>query len=123
QAEFSVIIPIEPDGNGVVYVKKGGSGNGSGDGWGNAVGELADALKAAKTDTDIKEIWVAGGTYKPAYRIDNLSGADPLDRWNTFLMVDNVKVYGGFAGDEDAIEDRDLDNPTYETILSGDLGG
>ncbi|NGM63609.1 hypothetical protein G5B30_16995, partial [Sphingobacterium sp. SGG-5] len=123
QAEFSVIIPIEPDGNGVVYVKKGGSGNGSGDGWGNAVGELADALKAAKTDTDIKEIWVAGGTYKPAYRIDNLSDADPLDRWNTFLMVNNVKVYGGFAGDEDAIEDRDLDNPTYETILSGDLGG
>src|SRR5690606_37652316 len=60
--------------------------------------------------------------YKPKYRIDNLSGADPLDKWNTFMMVNNVKVYGGFAGSETSVDDRDLSNAANETVLSGDLG-
>ncbi|MGB4776286.1 MAG: right-handed parallel beta-helix repeat-containing protein, partial [Daejeonella sp.] len=43
--------------NGVVYVKKGSTGDLSGDSWANAITDVADALHAAQSNTAIKEIW------------------------------------------------------------------
>lgn len=116
-------LPV-PDINGIVYVDSSKANNeGDGSSWANAASELADALKAAKTDNAIKEVWVAKGTYIPLYRADDngTSFACSLtDRDNTFRIQPNVKVYGGFAGGETDTTGRDL--IINETVLSGDIG-
>ncbi len=129
---FSVIISvfskeITPSSN-ILYVKKDISGgDGSGSSWSNAIPELADALQWARQnyfggswDADNPlQIWVAKGTYKPFYPIDqNLTPVVPMQ--NSFVMLNNVQLYGGFAGDEARLEQRTnwKGNPT---ILSGEL--
>lgn len=111
---------VVPGANGIVYVKKGATGNGSS--WTNALGEAADALKAAKelTTGTVAQIWIAGGTYYPLYRVDDLSGANPTGRNNAFILVNNVKMYGGFAGTETQLTQRDLTLTANASILSGD---
>ncbi|MGG5506834.1 MULTISPECIES: MBG domain-containing protein [unclassified Myroides] len=111
--------------NGILYVKKGATGNGSS--WNNAVGELADALhwanehKADFSTAAPLQIWVAKGTYYPLYHPVTFA-ASTTDRDVTFLMVDHVDLYGGFAGNETSLDQRNFANNTNETILSGDLG-
>lgn len=125
-ADFTLAVTdgkIKPDANGILYVAKGGAGVQTGYGWNNAVSELAIALKAAATDNTIEQIWVAGGTYKPLYSPRN--GADFADegRDNAFLLVKDVKVYGGFAGTETTIGQRNLGLLANASILSGDFDG
>ncbi len=116
-------LPV-PDINGIVYVDSSNVNNeGDGSSWANAAPELADALKAAITDNSIEEIWVANGTYIPLYRADDngTSFACSLTvRDNTFRLLPNVKIYGGFAGGETDTTGRDF--IANETILSGDIG-
>ncbi|SDC34215.1 choice-of-anchor Q domain-containing protein [Niabella drilacis] len=103
--------------NGIMYVKKGSMG--AGDSWANAMGELADAVRISQTNTEIKQIWVAAGTYKPMYSYeDDNTGVDKGSE-NAFLIVRGVKIYGGFAGGESSIGARNW--KVNETILSGDL--
>jgi len=111
-----------PDAAGIVYIKKGGTGNFNGSSWANAAPELADALIAAKNNTSIKEIWVANGTYKPLYSPadNNFGNADGSN--NSFLMVKDVKLYGGFEGTETNIAQR-VAVQSSGTILSGDING
>lgn len=118
---FFATAQITPDANGIVYVKKNAFGNGSS--WASAAPELADALKAAKTNTNIREIWVARGVYKPLYRADNLSGANPTDRNNSFVLVEDVKLYGGFDPDNFRTDMASRNPRAAETILSGDIDG
>ncbi|SIT30172.1 gliding motility-associated C-terminal domain-containing protein [Filimonas lacunae] len=108
-----------PDVNGILYVKKGVGGNGSS--WGNALSELADALKAAKDATagTVKQIWVAGGTYYPLYAAD-FASTDNRDK--AFVLVKDVKLYGGFTGTETSLTNRSLSLTSNKTILSGDFG-
>jgi parallel beta-helix repeat protein len=116
----------EPDGNGVLHVKQGGNGDGSS--WQDALPELADALLAAKTYADIQQIWVAAGTYKPLYKaavVDNL-GNPTTDRDKAFVLVEGVKIYGGFPADANdtdhaTTDSRPLPTLTTLTTLSGDL--
>jgi len=118
---------ILPDGNGILYVKKGETGNGGS--WTNALGELADALVFAKNNNaiaanpKITQIWAAGGIYKPLYSpADDNFGNDDT-RNNAFLLVQDVKIYGGFAGTETTLTERNLTIVTNKSILSGDLKG
>ncbi|RAI97833.1 hypothetical protein LX64_04881, partial [Chitinophaga skermanii] len=108
-----------PSAAGVLYVVKGATGNGSS--WANAMGELGDALAAARslnaTPSTVREIWVAQGTYYPTEYIDI---ANPLTRSRTFRLLPNVSVYGGFAGNETAISQRNI--PANRSILDGDIG-
>ena len=90
----------------VIFVKAGSNGDGSS--WGNAFGDLAEALDYARSGD---EVWVARGTYLPT---------DHNDRYAYFEVMDGVKLYGGFAGNERAIEQRDW--VRNETILSGEIG-
>lgn len=117
---------ITPDAAGILYVRKGQTGNGSS--WGSALGEVADALKAAKQLNDatagtVTQVWVAGGTYHPAYLPTTLEASTPADRNKAFLLVKDVKVYGGFAGYETALAQRNLALTTNTSVLSGDLEG
>lgn len=97
------------------YVNEAAPGGGDGLSWATAFNSLQDALDAA-TGTGPNEIWVAAGTYVPSFAV---SGGDLRTR--TFVMVDGVVLYGGFAGNETTIEERDV--AANETILSGDLAG
>ncbi|SDC58497.1 choice-of-anchor Q domain-containing protein [Niabella drilacis] len=109
-----------PDANGIVYVKSGAAGNGAG--WGEALSELATALKAAKTNTGIKEIWVAKGTYKPLFSPEDgpLFGTNQ-GRDNAFLLPKDVKVYGGFDPDNGRATFETRSAKQAVTILSGDI--
>ncbi len=84
---------------------------GDGYSWSSAFPDLQDALDQARANSQIEEIWVAGGTYYP----DRGTGY----RDATFALVSNVGVYGGFTGNESTRPPRA--ERTSETILSGDI--
>ena len=128
-------VPIAPTDN-ILYVKKGGVGSQSGDSWGNAIAELADALKWAREQHDAGtgwnqdnplQIWVAGGSYQPRYHAaDGKYGTDG-GRHNSFVLVPNVQLYGGFDPDngiDDLTDERllpDVSSGESEgTVLAGD---
>ncbi|TDK51130.1 PKD domain-containing protein, partial [Algoriphagus formosus] len=62
-----------------------------------------------------KQIWVAGGNYYP----DEGTNQTDNDRLSTFLLGNEIAIYGGFSGDETSLDQRDYAN--NPTILSGDL--
>ena len=76
------------------YVKTIPTGDASGSSWNNASGDLQLMINSS-VPGDV--VWVAGGTYKPKYRADNMSDANANDRNNAFVLKPNVKIYGGFA--------------------------
>ena len=92
--------------NATVFVKKGSSGDGTS--WESAYGTLTEALQSATANA---EIWVAKGTYHPT---------QSTDRNASFEFTKDIKVYGGFAGFEHTLSQRNPSN--YKTILSGEIG-
>ncbi|GHV60979.1 hypothetical protein FACS1894195_0740 [Bacteroidia bacterium] len=113
---------ITPDANGVVFVKETANKNSSGNSWSEAC-SLSEALNAAKSNKAITNIWVAVGSYTP----QDASGGSVADaRDKAFFLVDGIKMYGGFVGNETFVSQR----PSVETgraplssysVLSGDL--
>ena len=97
--------------SGIVFVVPGGAGSQTGADWSNAA-DLHAALSAA---TSGQEIWVKTGTYKPA----GVNGP----RTHSFVLVNGVGVYGGFAGNETLRSQRNSNPETNGTVLSGDLNG
>ncbi|MCB9293599.1 MAG: gliding motility-associated C-terminal domain-containing protein [Lewinellaceae bacterium] len=97
----------------VIYVDANSSCvAGCGASWAEAYPRLEDAL----ADTDMGEIWVARGTYRPS----DCTPCSTADREAFFPLKNNVALYGGFAGNESSRQERDIAaNPT---ILSGDIG-
>jgi subtilisin-like proprotein convertase family protein len=97
----------------VIYVKASASGANNGTSWTDAFTDLQDALNS--TCPGITEIWVAAGTYYPT------SG---IDRNISFVLKNNLAIFGGFEGTEDPLA-YDLEDRNFvanETILSGDIG-
>ncbi len=78
--------------------------------WATAHRYLQDALAVAATN-GATEIWVAEGTYKPT---------TGTSRFAWFLLRSNVAVYGGFAGTETNLSQRNW--IAHPTVLSGDIG-
>lgn len=113
--------------NGILYVNKNNPTPGDGSSWANALTELADALRWAKgkeadwTAGSPLQIWVAGGTYQPLYSPADDNFGNGAGMTNAFLLVKNVKVYGGFAGTETLLTERDLTQSANKSILSGDF--
>ncbi len=118
---------ITPDANNILYVNKAAIGEGSGNSWANAIPELADALVWANKNkvnftTTPLQIWVAGGTYKPLYSPeDGANFGTNQNKSNAFLLVNNVQIYGGFAGTETTLAERNLSITANKTTLSGDF--
>lgn len=102
-------------GQSIVYVRAGAPGGGNGANWGQAFADLETALALARSGpTVVGEIWVAAGVYFPSRLL-----APPDPRSATYDLVDGVAVYGGFAGGEASLTQRDpVANPT---ILDGAL--
>ena len=106
-------IAIVPDNNGIIYVTQEGAGLRNGSSWANATPWLNRALNIADTMTEKPVIWVAQGTYygTPQQYDDNTYA---------FIGHNDVNVYGGFAGNEQAdynLALRDLEQ--NETKLDG----
>ena len=99
-----------------LYVDPSALPEGDGASWESAFNDLQHALVVAACPINsVAEIWVGAGAYKPA--------PPGGGRTVTFRLVPGVEMYGHFAGSETSIEERDLSNPAYDTILSGDLNG
>lgn len=94
-----------------IYVDRDAVGLNNGMSWDHAFSEVYLALAAAQEGD---EIWVAEGTYKPGPFIS----PDPTI---SLHLVNQVGLYGGFAGNETSRSQRDVD--ANITILSGDLLG
>lgn len=90
------------------HVDNTATGNGTGLSWTNAFTDLQEALSIVIPGD---EIWVAAGQYRPT------SGTN---RSTAFVLRNGVDLYGGFAGTETTLDQRDiLNNPT---TLNGDIG-
>ena len=92
-----------------VYVKASASGGNNGTNWTNAYTDLQSALTALSGGGTI---WIAAGTYKP--------GSGSPTRSSTFSLPNGITIYGGFAGTESNISERNI--ASNATILSGDIG-
>ncbi len=123
---------IQPNGNNVVFVNKNAEPGGNGQTWATAVKELADVLKWAREQTDGGQaswsensplsVWVAEGVYKPLYNCqDGMYTQSGSGKLSAFVLVRNVRLLGGFRGDETSEEQRD--RQAYKTHLSGDHTG
>ena len=95
----------------LLYVDADASGIGDGSSWLDAITELRDAFTVAHACSGVTEIWVAEGTYTPT---------DGTDRNATFALRNDLELYGGFAGTEIQLDDRDI--AAHPTMLSGDIG-
>ncbi|RLD21293.1 MAG: hypothetical protein DRI69_04410 [Bacteroidetes bacterium] len=95
----------------VVYVDSAAVGMQNGTSWVDGFIDLQEAIAAVSSFPQIEEIWIANGTYRP--------GNDSL-RNMSFVLVDSIVIYGGFAGGEALLAQR---NPLLNRVrLSGDIG-
>lgn len=74
------------------YVKEGGAGKKDGKSWANASDNLQAMINYALAGDSV---FVAKGTYMPAAN-------------SSFILKEGVKIYGGFAGTETNLSQRDL---------------
>jgi uncharacterized protein YjdB len=82
------------------YVKEDSTGTNTGGTWVNSYTNLESALNYAQSSD---QIWIASGTYKPS---------------EYFTLKSGIKIYGGFAGNENNIESR---SALGTVILAGNL--
>ncbi|MEW6357792.1 MAG: choice-of-anchor Q domain-containing protein [Planctomycetota bacterium] len=92
-----------------IYVDVNATGTNNGTSWANAYTDMQTALSHAVAGD---QIWVADGSYTP-------DGASPGNRTLSFRLPDGVVLYGGFAGNETLLSQRNW--VTHVTTLSGDL--
>lgn len=100
----------------VKYVSGAFTGGDNGSSWANGFDNLKSAL-TSNTCNDLFEVYVAKGfsDYKPTITSNTNE---------SFTIPAGMRVYGGFAGTEKSINQRNLAliHTTNATILSGDLG-
>ncbi len=92
----------------IYFVDLDANGLNNGTTWQDAYTDLHEALNNA---VEGQQIWVAEGTYKTS---------STNNRLESFVLKNNVPVYGGFNGTETLLEERDWF--TNVTNLSGNIG-
>lgn len=90
----------------IIQVSKTGNGE-DGLSWTTAFTNVQEALAVVPSGG---EIWVAEGVYTPGLTVDD-----------SFQLLDEVGLYGGFDATEILLSQRDWESNL--TILSGDIGG
>ena len=94
--------------NNRIYVKKTAVGAQTGLNWTDAYRDLQAALQGAeKGDT----LWIAEGIYRPTMAADRTVSFEPRS---------GVALFGGFAGTETSLGQRNW--VLHPTVLSGDIG-
>ena len=96
-------LSVVPSADNIIYVDANGTGNGSS--WADATPYLQYAVAHANTFEPAAQVWVKEGSYSSLV-VDSLVAA--------FNVVNGVNVYGGFAGTESSLAERDIEaHPTY----------
>ena len=95
---------------GIIYVNRNATGANNGTSWTNAFVLLQSALNEAVAGD---QVWVAAGTYAPTYDYGLGIGAQGMH----FEMINGVSIYGGFAGTETLLSQRNW--TTNITTLTG----
>ncbi len=118
ESDEDVVEPIPS----VIFVNESAEGSDNGTSWANAFMYLQPALDAA---VDGDQIWVAAGKYKPTsvhgiITMEDVADEEEFNKYKHFRMKNGVEIYGGFAGTETELAQRDFE--TNETILSCDIG-
>jgi hypothetical protein len=90
------------------YVNNSALGANNGQSWSDAFTDLQNALQNAQPGD---EVWVAEGSYRPTQTSDRSISFEPRS---------GVKLYGGFAGNETDLVQRDWS--AHPVFLSGDIG-
>ncbi|MFN5497819.1 MAG: right-handed parallel beta-helix repeat-containing protein [bacterium] len=85
------------------FVRDNAPAGGKGSSWATAYNNIKTAVTAANSNQSIKKIWVAKGTYFPGT--------------TRFTLKNNLALYGGFAGTETQLSQRNI--ALNETILTG----
>gem|GEM_PF-3685760 len=117
------ILPNTTLANNTLYVKQGAVG-GDGSSWQLALNDLSEALRNAsilnsEVPNAVNKIYVAKGTYTPKFSArDNANFIDEA-KDNSFLLINDVKLYGGFDGNitNESIIDRNIEK--NKTVLDG----
>ena len=95
---------IHPDTNHIIYITENGNGDGSS--WQNATSDLVKTIELVWLYDPGTQIWVAQGNYPT----DNVP----------FYVKENLKLFGGFEGNEPANYPLDLRNTlAHATVLDG----
>ena len=94
------------------FVRADATGANNGTSWADAFTSLSTALNSIV----VGEVWVAAGTYRPT----DCNPCDETDRQAAFRIPPGIRVYGGFAGNELGLSQRDFQ--ANLTVLSGDIG-
>ncbi len=105
---FICFLPFLIQGQTTFFVNQALPSSGIGTSWSSAYTNLHTALQKA---TYGDQIWVAQGTYKTT---------DDSNRDSTFLLKNGIQLFGGFAGNEISIKQRNLAKNT--TIIDGNIG-
>lgn len=110
-----------------IYVDASAAPGGNGSSWSSAFRYLSDALDLAErsvpyvsSDDPVIDIWVARGVYRTDESEEHPGGTD--DRTASFVLRDNVRIFGGFRGDESALSERTLFDPAATSFLNGSIG-
>ncbi len=99
-------------GQSIIYVDVSATGANNGLSWRDAFTDLHDALAAAgEAGGEGIQMWIAAGEYMP--------GPADEDPQSSFQLVSGVAMYGGFAGWETRLDERDWQQ--NETILRRDV--
>ncbi|MBL7805181.1 MAG: hypothetical protein JNL02_15685 [Saprospiraceae bacterium] len=107
-AAILILLPLLASSQQTWLVDSSATGGNNGLTWADAFTDLQSALTAAAYG-DI--IWVAEGTYFTT---------NTADRNISFQLPEGVRMYGGFAGVETSVDERDVND--HPTILSGEIG-
>lgn len=99
----------------IIYVNHAATGANDGSSWVDAYVDFQSALDTAQSG---EQIWVAQGTYYPS-KVTTPNASHPL-REIGFRLANSVEHYGGFAGNETSLNQRDW--RLNKTILSGNIG-
>jgi hypothetical protein len=91
-----------------LHVNMMATGTNNGQSWGDAFVDLQTALQFAQPGD---AVWVAEGTYYPT---------NTTDRSISFEPKSGIQLYGGFAGFETNLSERDW--AAHPVLLSGDIG-
>lgn len=91
-----------------LHVRANAAGANDGSSWQDAFPDLQSALALAQAGDSV---WVAEGTYYPT---------SATDRTISFRPKSGVRLFGGFAGSETSLSERDWE--AHPVVLSGAIG-